>query len=60
MKKGADFVSNDEVRQKILGYLNLVRNSARSLASMSVKITDIKKALKKDSIKQNDVVRNLD
>ncbi len=60
MKKPIQQLSSDEIRQKILEYLNKVREKARSLSSISAKITDIKKALKTYGISQNEVVINLD
>lgn len=53
-------LSNDEVRRKILEFLDLKRGKARSLLSIQQTITDIKKGLKSFDISQGEVVTNLD
>ena len=60
MKKKIKEIPNDEIRQRILEFLNSKRKKARSLASIPATITDIKKNLKKDGISQSEVVINLD
>ncbi len=60
MKKQKPKLSNDEIRRRILEFLNTIRKKARSLASMSVTITIIKRGLKPFGISQNEVVTNLD
>ncbi len=59
MKKPSTF-TNDEVRRKILEFLDQKRKSARSLKSVQATVTDIKKGLKKFDISQSEVVTNLD
>ncbi len=53
-------VSDDQVRQKILEFLYLMRKKARSLSSVAVSISEIKKGLKGAGIGQSQVVTNLD
>lgn len=60
MKKKIEQISKDEVRRRILQFLNNKRKRARGLASISATITDIKKSLKEGGISQSQVVQNLD
>lgn len=60
MKKQPQKLSDEEISQTILEFLYSVRKKARSLASIAITITKIKKALKPLGINQNEIVRNLD
>lgn len=59
MKKLSD-LTNDEIRRKILEFLDLKRKRARSLKSVMATVTDIKTGLKEFGITQSEVVTNLD
>ena len=59
MKKQSNFL-NDEIRKKILEFLDQKRKKARSLKSIQATVTDIKTGLKSDGISQGEVVTNLD
>lgn len=59
MKKQSSF-TNDEIRKKILVFLDQKRKSARSLKSLQCTVTDIKRGLKELNISQSEVVTNLD
>jgi hypothetical protein len=59
-KKEVKTYTPDEVRQKILAYLGECRKKARGLDSLMASSADIKKALAKEGISQNDTVQNLD
>lgn len=59
MKKQSNF-TNDEIRKKILEFLDQKRKKARSLKSIQATVTDIKTGLKVDGISQGEVVINLD
>lgn len=59
MKKQSGF-TNDEIRKKILEFLDQKRKKARSLNSIQATVTDIKTGLKADGISQGEVVTNLD
>jgi DNA-binding transcriptional ArsR family regulator len=59
MKKQSNFTS-DEVRKKILEFLDQRRKKARSINSIQATVTDIKKGLKALDISQSEVVTNLD
>lgn len=52
--------TNDEVRQKILAFLSDCRKKARGLDSLMASSSDIKKAMAKFTISQNETVQNLD
>jgi hypothetical protein len=52
--------TNDEVRQKILAYLSDCRKKARGLDSLMASSSDIKKAMAKFAINQNETIQNLD
>jgi len=52
--------TDDEVRQKILTYLSDCRKKARGLDSLMASSSDIKKAMAKFTISQNETVQNLD
>ncbi len=60
MKKQKPIFSNDEIRKKVLEFLNICRQKARSIGGMSATITDIKRGLKPFGFSQNEVVTNLD
>ncbi len=53
-------LSNDEIRKKILEFLDQKRRKARSLNSIQATITEIKVGLKSFGISQGEVVINLD
>lgn len=53
-------LTNDEIRKKILDFLDLRRKKARSISSVQATVTDIKKGLKVFDISQSEVVTNLD
>ena len=59
MKKQSSF-TNDEIRKRILDFLDKKRRGARSLKSIQATVTDIKTGLKSDGISQGEVVINLD
>ena len=59
-KKEVKTYTPDEVRQKILAYLGECRKKARGLDSLMASSADIKKALAKEGISQNDTVQNFD
>lgn len=59
-KKEVRTYTPDEVRQEILAYLSARRKKARGLDSLMASSSDIKKAMAKEGISQNDVVQNLD
>lgn len=59
-KKEIKRYTSDEVRQKILSYLSECRRKARGLDSLMASSSDIKKAMAKEGINQNDSVQNLD
>lgn len=50
----------DELRQKILAYLGACRKKARGLDSLMASSSDIKKAMAREGISQNETVQNLD
>lgn len=52
--------TDDEIRQKILSYLSDCRKKARGLDSLMSSSSDIKKAMAKFTISQNQTVQNLD
>lgn len=60
MKKPQAQFTNDEIRQKILEFLFLVRNRARSLTSVGATVAEIKRGLKTQGVGQSEVVTNLD
>jgi len=53
-------LSNDEIRNKILKFFGELRHSARGLNSLMASSSDIKKAMSKEGVGQNDTVCNLD
>ena len=59
-KKEVKVFTPDEIRQKILAFLGMCRKKARGLDSLMASSSDIKKAMAKESISQNDTVQNLD
>jgi len=59
-KKETKIYTSDEVRQKILSYLGECRRRARGLDSLMASSSDIKKAMAKEGISQNDAIQNLD
>lgn len=59
MKEQSSF-TNDEIRKRILDFLDQKRKKARSLKSIQATVTDIKTGLKSDGISQGEVVTNLD
>ena len=59
-KKEVKTYTPDEVRQKILAFLSMCRKKARGLDSLMASSSDIKKAMIKEGISQNDTVQNLD
>ncbi len=52
--------SNDEIRQRILNYLDHKRKTARGVSGLAASISEINKTLRVDGIKQNEVASNLD
>ena len=60
MKKQIHNFTNDEIRKKILEFLDQKRKKARSLSSIQATVTDIKTGLKSFGISQGEVVINLD
>lgn len=52
--------TDDEIRQKILVFLSDCRKKARGLDSLMASSSEIKKAMAKFTISQNDTIRNLD
>lgn len=59
-KKEIKTYTPDEVRQKILEYLGTCRKKARGLDSLMASSSDIKGAMAKEGISQNEAVQNLD
>lgn len=59
-KKEIKTYTPDEVRQKILAYLGACRKKARGLDSLMASSSDIKKAMAREGVSQNDAVQNLD
>jgi len=53
-------LTDDEIRKRILNFLGARRQSARGMDSLMATSSDIKKAMAKESIGQNETVRNLD
>ncbi len=51
---------NDSIRNKILRYLYGLRGKARGPKSLEVGIRELQAGLKKDKIKQSDLISNLD
>ena len=59
-KKNKQVFSNDEIRKRILNYLGTRRQIVRGIDSLMASSSDIKKALVKEGVGQNETVRNLD
>ena len=55
----ADAARDDEVKHAILEYLHKKRSTARSVKGAQVGIKDLRSALKKKDMSQQEVVRNL-
>jgi hypothetical protein len=53
-------MTDDEIREAILGYLYNIHRRARSLKSARVSISQLKRSLKNLGLKEQEIVRNLD